>query len=479
MGVDIEMYGKDSTSTAIVEPTTFPVLDTKLGDDIPDFNDPERDAVFGEHKEGQVNYRSVGMLKSVVLMIKLTIALGVLAMPQVLLDVGAVPGVIIIIAVALLTTWSGLVIGQFKRNHPEVYSMDGVGYVLAGKWGREFFSFVYPLFMVFLCGSGYITLSIAFNAITGHATCTVVWAVIGMVVTFAFASLQTLGKVSILGWIGFCSVMSAILIITIAVGVEDRPEAAPSTGPWEKDVHAFRSDGTFLNGMSAVSTVVFAYCGTPAFFNVIGEMREPKRFNHALYSAQSVCSAVYLTIGIVVYYYCGQYLSNPALGSAGLLIKKIAYGVALPGLFVGCILYTHVGAKMVFVRLLRGSAHLTAPSFTHWAVWLGTVGTCVFIAFILAESIPFFGDFVSLIGATLGTFLCFITEGWMWLHDNWGHRKTDKSLRFKSLVALNVFLIVLGIFIVITGTWASVVSINDSYKNGAITSPFSCADNSG
>lgn len=101
MGVDIEMYGKDSTSTAIVEPTTFPVLDTKLGDDIPDFNDPERDAVFGEHKEGQVNYRSVGMwvhgspkgptnfhqrLKSVVLMIKLTIALGVLAMPQVLLD---------------------------------------------------------------------------------------------------------------------------------------------------------------------------------------------------------------------------------------------------------------------------------------------------------------------------------------------------------------------------------------------------------
>ena len=245
--------------------------------------------------------------------------------------------------------------------------------VCVGKWGREFFSFVYPLFMVFLCGSGYITLSIAFNAITGHATCTVVWAVIvsapvqeilhavglsincykGMVVTFAFASLQTLGKVSILGWIGFCSVMSAILIITIAVGVEDRPEAAPSTGPWEKDVHAFRSDGTFLNGMSAVSTVVFGYCGTPAFFNVIGEMREPKRFNHALYSAQSVCSAVYLTIGIVVYYYCGQYLSNPALGSAGLLIKKIAYGVALPGLFVGCILYTHVGAKMVFVRLLR------------------------------------------------------------------------------------------------------------------------------
>lgn len=228
--------------------------------------------------------------------------------------------------------------------------------------------------MVFVCGSGYVTLSIAFNAITNHATCTVVWTVIvshpvqetlyvpglsinccckGMVVTLALASLQTLSKVSVLGWIGFFSIMSAILIITVAVGVEERPEAAPSTGPWDKDIHAFRSDGTFLKGMGAVSTVVFAYCGTPAFFNVIGEMRDPTQFNLALYSAQSICSAVYLTIGIVVYYYCGQYLSNPALGSAGILIKKIAYGVALPGLFVGCILFTHVGAKMVFVRVLR------------------------------------------------------------------------------------------------------------------------------
>ncbi|KGB76014.3 neutral amino acid transporter [Cryptococcus deuterogattii R265] len=478
MGVNLEMYGKDSTTTAVVESTTFSAFDSKLDDDVPNFSDPERDAVFGEHKEGQVDYRSVGMLKSIVLMIKLVLALGVLALPNVLLTVGAVPGVIIILGVAVMTTWCGHVVGTFKRNHPEVYSMDGVGYVLAGKWGREIFSFTYPLFMVFLCGSGYITLSIAFNAITEHATCTVVWAVIAMIVTFGLASLQTLGKVSILGWIGFSSIMTAILIITIAVGVQDRPEAAPSTGPWEKKIHAFRTDVTFLEVMGAVSTVVFAFCGTPAYFNVIGEMREPKRFNQALYCAQSVNTAVYLTIGIVVYYYCGQYLSNPALGSAGVLIKKISYGIALPGLFVGCILYTHVGAKMVFVRVLRGSEHLTAHSFIHWAVWLGTVGTCVTISFILAQSIPFFGDFVSLIGATLGTFLGFISSGWMWLYDNWRHRKTDTSFRFRFLVAFNVFLVLAGIFIVITGTWATAVSISDSYKNGTISSPFSCADNS-
>jgi hypothetical protein len=65
-------------------------------------------------------------------------------------------------------------------------------------------------------------------------------------------------------------------------------------------------------------------------------MRNPKNYNKALYCCQSVVTATYLTIGIVVYYYCGQYLANPALGSAGKSVKIAAYAIALPGLFVSC-----------------------------------------------------------------------------------------------------------------------------------------------
>ncbi|WVQ81555.1 hypothetical protein IAT38_003679 [Cryptococcus sp. DSM 104549] len=453
------------------EEQTVPVKDA-------DINDPQYDAVFGERKEGQVDYRSVGWIKATIIMLKTIIALGVLSMPTVLSATGGVPGSLIILAIGLLTTWSGHVVGLFKRNHPEVYSMDGVGYVLAGRVGREIYSVLYPLFMIFLSGSGFVAISIAFNAMSSHGTCSVVFAVVAMVGTFCLASIQTLNKVSILGWIGFVSVMSAILIITVAVGIQDRPDTAPQVGPWDKDIAAVNHQGTFLGGMGAVSTVVFSYSGTPAFFNVIGEMRRPKDYDKSLYWCQSIVTATYLTIGIVVYYYCGQYLANPALGSAGSIIKKVAYGIALPGLFVSVTIYTHVGAKMIFVRLLRGSDHLTSHSFTHWAVWLGTVGGCVFISFVLSQAIPFFGDLVNLIGATLGTFMCMVSNGWMWLHDNWHRRKEDKSLYFKALVALNVFLIVAGVFIIVTGTWAAAVSIKNSYAEGTISSPFSCADNS-
>ncbi|WWD21798.1 hypothetical protein CI109_106286 [Kwoniella shandongensis] len=458
------------------EPTTIPVTDTI--DPKYDIDNPEYDAVFGEIREGQVNYKSVGWIMATIIMLKTIIALGVLAMPTVLSATGGVPGSLIIIAIGVLTTWSGHVVGQFKLNHPEVYSMDGVGYVLAGRFGRELYSVAYPLFMIFLSGSGFIAISIAFNAVTAYGTCTVAWVVVAMVGTFALASIQTLSKVSILGWIGFVSVMAAILIITIAVGIQDRPSAAPQTGPWDKNISVVNHAGTFLGGMGAVSTVVFSYSGTPAFFNVVGEMKNPRLYNRALYTCQTIVTATYLTIGIVVYYFCGQYLANPALGSAGTIIKKIAYAVALPGLFVSVTIYTHVGAKMIFVRLLRGSDHLTSHSFVHWATWLGCVGGCVTLSFILAEAIPFFGDLVNLIGATLGTFMCMVSNGWMWLHDNLHRRHTDKSLYFKALVALNVFLIVAGAFIMVTGTWAAAVSIRHSYATGNISSPFSCADNS-
>jgi hypothetical protein len=74
--------------------------------------------------------------------------------------------------------------------------------------------------------------------------------------------------------------------------------------------------------------------------------------------------------------------------------------------------------------------------------------------------------------------MCMTSNGWMWLHDNWRFRKTKKSLYFKSLVVLNIFLIVAGLFIMVTGTWAAAVSIKNSYATGNISSPFSCADNS-
>ena len=74
---------------------------------------------------------------TVALMMKTQFGLGVLSIPQILDSLGVVPGILCILAIAVITTWSNYVIGTFKLNHPEVYAIDDVGELLFGRIGRE------------------------------------------------------------------------------------------------------------------------------------------------------------------------------------------------------------------------------------------------------------------------------------------------------------------------------------------------------
>jgi hypothetical protein len=71
-------------------------------------------------------------------------------------------------------------------------------------------------------------------------------------------------------------------------------------------------------------------------------MRDPKKAFGVIYVGHAIVTAVYIAIGTVVYWYCGVYVASPALGSAGALMKRISYGLALPGLFVTICIYLHV-----------------------------------------------------------------------------------------------------------------------------------------
>ena len=77
-------------------------------------------------------------------------------------------------------------------------------------------------------------------------------------------------------------------------------------------------------------------------------MRVPEHYTKSLLLCQSIVAVTYIVIGIVVYYYCGSFVASPALGSAGVLLKKVCYGLALPGLCVSTLLFVHVSLELVF-----------------------------------------------------------------------------------------------------------------------------------
>ncbi|CAG9974770.1 unnamed protein product [Clonostachys byssicola] len=435
------------------------------------------DAVFGEVSEGGPNYRNLGWIATVALMAKTQIGLGVLSIPKTFHSLGLVPGVLCLVAVSVITTWSDYMIGTFKHNHPEVYGIDDAGYKMFGVIGREVLAIVFMLYWIFVSGSALLGISIGLNSVSTHAACTAVFVAVAAVLGFGFSSIRTLGRIGWLAWVGLICIMTSIFCVTVAVGVQDRPAAAPTEGHWESDWQ-LTNNPTFVDGISAVSAHIFAFSGTPAFFSIAAEMREPKYYARSLLTCQTIVTVTYITIGVVVYYYCGSSVASPALGSAGVVMKKVCYGFALPGLIVTAMLMTHIPAKYLFIRLLRGTPHLNSSNMVHWGTWLACTGGVTIVAYIIASAIPIFSSLVSLIGALLGTLMCFQPYGCMWLYDNWTLGKKDKSLKWCLMVAWSIFVIVSGTFMMIAGTYGSVVTIMESFKSSGGTGAWSCADNS-
>ncbi|KAI0425317.1 transmembrane amino acid transporter protein-domain-containing protein [Xylaria sp. FL1042] len=438
------------------------------------------DEVFGEITQDGPNYRNVGWLGTAALMMKTQIGLGVLSIPASLDVLGLIPGLIILISIAGITTWSNYMVGVFKILHPGVYSIDDAGAMMFGRAGRYFFAgafCLYHIYWILVAGSGMLAISISLNSISTHGACTAVFVAVAAIVGFALSSIQTLGRITWLAWGGLAGILTAIFTVTIAVGIQDRPTAAPQEGPWASN-YKLIGHPSFTEAIAAVSSLIFAYTGTTAFFAIVSEMRDPKLYTRSLLVCQSVVTVVYITIGTVIYYFCGSYVASPALGSAGVLVKKVAYGFALPGLIITTTLVIHLPAKFIFVRILRGSRHLVESTPTHWISWLGCTAGITITAYVIASAIPVFSGLLSLIGALLGTLMSFQPMGCMWLYDNWKQKDANRTLRWYWMVFFCVFVIVSGTFLTIGGTYGSIVGIVDSYRASGGTRAWSCADNS-
>ncbi|KAL2680420.1 hypothetical protein Neosp_008021 [[Neocosmospora] mangrovei] len=438
--------------TATKEKPPMPV-DHELGNVS---NNVPHDAVFGEITDEGPNYRNVGWIGTVGLMMKTQIGLGVLSLPSVLDTLGLIPGVIILCVIAGITTWSDYMVGVFKRNHPDVYGVDDVGQLLFGRIGKELFAAAFMGQYVMTAGSAMLSLSIGFNALSNHGACTAVFVAVAFVLVLACASLRTLGDITWVAITGVFSIITGVLIVTISVSVQSQPPDAPTDVVWKSD-YKLIGDPTFLEAVSAIAAIVFAYAGTGAFFPIIAEMKDPRKYTRALMVCQTLVTIVYVVVAVVVYYYCGSYIASPALGSAGPVIKKVAYGIALPGLLVSGGLLTHVSSKYIFVRALRGIS---------------------LIAYILASAIPVFGGMVSLAGALFGTLLSFQPMGCMWLYDNWSKGKQNPTIRWCLMVGWSVFVIVSGTFLMVAGTYGAIQGIIDSYNAKGGSAAWSCADNS-
>lgn len=107
-----------------------------------------------------------------------------------------------------MATYTGYVIGQFKWRFPHIHSMADAGEVLLGSFGRELFGTGQLLLIIFVSASHILTFSVAMNTITEHGTCTIVFAVVGLILSFFLCLPRTLLNVSWLSLVCRCLLLS-------------------------------------------------------------------------------------------------------------------------------------------------------------------------------------------------------------------------------------------------------------------------------
>lgn len=355
---------------------------------------------------------------------------------------------------------------QFKMAYPWVHNMADAFYVLfrplgpkAGAIAREFGGAAQTIFLVFSMASHILTWTICLNTLTNGATCTIVWGVVGLVLFWICDLPRTLLNVSWLSCVSFVSIVTSVLVTMVALGV---------INPGQGQFRGTAPPGTpFASAFLSVTNIVFAFAGHVAFFSFISEMKEPKDFTKALVLLQITDTGMYFVVALVCYAYAGQDVLSPALGSAGGTVGKVAWGLAIPTIVIAGVIYGHVAAKYIYVRLFRGTKHMSKTTPLSVGSWAGITLILWIVAWIIAESIPNFNDLLALISSLFAAWFTYGLSGIFWLYLNWGGY--TKNWKKMWLTAVNIGLAVMGAVICGIGLYASGTAISSESGGGSWT----------
>ncbi|KAJ6172157.1 Amino acid transporter transmembrane [Penicillium chermesinum] len=455
--------GKEAPSVQDDTRSRSTVVDPDVEADLKQLAPSYNEDAFGNEEFAEVKYKVLKWWQCGLLMVAETVSLGVLSLPAAVASMGLVPAIIVLLGLGVITTYTGYIMGQMKLRFPQITTMADAGEVIGGKFGREFVGAAWIIFFIFIMSSHLLTFTVAMNTITSHGTCSIVFGIVGMAVSFVCSLPRTLEKISWLSIVSFISILAAVLITMIALGIE-----SPGSG-----VVAVAHTNLY-HGFSAVTNIVFAFCSHGAFFGLMAELRNPRDFTKSLCLLQGLDVSLYLIAAVVIYRYAGDGVVSPALGSASPVVAKVAYGIALPTIIIAGVINGHVAFKYVYVRIYRGTDRMHKRDWVAVGSWVGIALGLWVLAWVISSAIPVFSNLLSLITALFASWFSFGLPAIFWLFMNKGvyfssYRKS--ALTITNLIILGIACVLLPS--VVWDSWVSGQAIHDNPSSDS----FSCANN--
>lgn len=425
-----------------------------------------------KRSEGDHKFHRLGWKKLTVCLIVEAIALGALSIPSAFATLGMVAGVIVCVGIGLIAIYTSYIVGQVKVKFPQVTHYADAGQLMMGRFGYELVGAMFALQLTLLVGSHCLTGTIAFLNLSDNAICSLVFGVISAIILFIVAVPPTFSELAILGYIDFASIIIAIGVVIIGTGVrKSQPEVTPTLTEWS----AWPKEGTtFAEAWVALTNIVFAYSFAVCQFSFMDEMHTPTDYVKSIWALGIIEIIIYTLTGALIYAFVGTDVKSPALLSAGTTLSKVAFGIALPVIFISGSINTTVVARYIHGRVFKNSIIRYINTKMGWLTWLGLVAIITVIAFVIAEAIPWFDLLLSLMSALFISGFTFYLPALMWFllikEGKWN------ATRWNTIFSVtNAAVFLLGLLVMVCGTYAAVKGIIDEYRGGSVRGSFTCA----
>jgi hypothetical protein len=324
------------------------------------------------------------------------------------------------------------------------------------------------------------------NTITGHPTCTIVFAMVTAIISFFVSLPRTFSGLARLATLSAFFTFVSVLLATIFAAIEPHPAgynpdpnhvtAGGTAMGGEPKVLAFPPSGTtYVAAMGAFLNISYTFIGQITLPSFIAEMKEPQEFWKSVTAVTIAEVIVFSIVGAVIYAYTGtQYMTAPAFGSLGdETYKKVAFSFMIPTLIFLGVLYASVSARFIFFRLFDGTRHKSSHTVVGWASWAGILAILWVLAFIVAEVIPFFSDLLAIMSSLFDSFFGFIFWGMAYIRMRQADYGPDfyktRGIRGWLGFLVNVSLILIGIYFLGPGTY---VRFSVDFWVETVTNPY-------
>lgn len=334
--------------------------------------------------------------------------------------------------------------------------------VLVGTIGQH--SFLFAVMGIYILSSG----RALGNMFHDFYVCLPTWALIACCIIIPFhATARKMGTWQSLIWLNVATIVGTCFIPLLYMASQG---AAVTRAPGSSFVAV--ADFNFRHVLGAISTFSFSLTSQFLAIEIMSEMKTPGEFPRSYMCIAAPFQAVaFLLVGVGGYYFIGDKVT-------GMIGDNIPFGLFFR--LAAICLFSH----MIVTYLIKGIVFVRAAhdfmsqksteqdeSYSAWQMWGVLVAIVAVLAWLVANTIPFFNELVDLVGSTVTPICCYIVP--IASYVRWARDFPQKEHSISKVEGIILALeIILAIILLVFGTYFASQRIIESWET--FGPPFAC-----